>query len=125
MEEIGVKPDLTVLSDKIAFRVNEVLNKTRELSSVGFMFDGKQFPATKTANFNYQVIKTNKSTFTFPKNIGQLNGVTYQLLEVDVDSFWLAAKNFIEPILDRNRDLINDIVTSTTIAELDLIIDNR
>lgn len=98
--------------------------RTSELIAVGFTFDSKQFPADLSSNFNYDILKNNPLSFVWPKNIGTVTGETYSLKEIDIDTFWLAAKNFIEPILEGNRGLINSIATST-IDELKLITDDR
>lgn len=113
------------LSELKAYRITLVKIKTGQLIGGGFTFDAKQFPADASANFNYNVMKVSKADFTFPKNIGTLTGETYALAEVDVDSFWSTAKSFIEPILEGNRTLINDIAIAVDIDAVNLIIDNR
>ena len=113
------------LADNIGVRLAEVIAKTKILLAVGFTFDTKQFPADAQSNFNYNLLKVNKTEFTFPKKVGCLNGTTYSLISIDVDAFWTAGKDFVEPILDGNRDLVNSIVTATTQAELDAVVDNR
>lgn len=106
-------------------KLSDIRKKTGQLISVGFTFDSKQFPADASSNFNYNVMKVSKADFTFPKNIGTLTGETYALAEIDVDAFWVAAKNFIEPILEGNRTLINDVAVAVDKAGVDAVIDNR
>ena len=120
----GTATDLT-LATQIGVRLAEVIAKTKTLLAVGFTFNTKQFPADAQSNFNYNLLKVSKTEFTFPKKVGCLNGTTYSLASIDVDSFWTTGKDFVEPILDGNRDLIDSIVTVTTQAELDAIVDNR
>lgn len=108
-----------------AAKIADIKLKTGQLISVGFVFDGETFPATPDANFNYNVMKVSKSDFTFPKNIGTITGVSYSLTSANVNGLWSTAKDFIEPILDSHRDLINAVSIATDHAGVDAVIDAR
>lgn len=113
------------LNEYKAIKIAAIKKRTGELLAVGFMFDTKTFPADINSNFNYNILKVNKASFTFPKDVGTITGETYSLTAVNVDDFWAAGKDFVEPILQANRELINSVAVAVDRAGVDAVQDLR
>ena len=93
--------------------------------SAGFTYDGVVFSTSLNAQKNWSDLKYSKSTFTFPKNISTKAHGTYALAEANVDAFWLAGKDVIDPLLDAGRALIQAITDAANEAAVDAVVDNR
>lgn len=108
------------------YRYNEIDFKTASLVvSAGFTYDGQQFSTSIVAQKNWSDLKYSKSSFTFPKNISTKNYGTYAIAEANVDAFWDAGKDAIDPIIDAGRVLIQSITDAADRAAIEAIIDNR
>lgn len=106
-------------------RYEEIDIKTATLILQGFEYDSTQFSLSKMAQLNWQVLKNNTSSFTWPMDISTKNNYKYSLLENNVGSFWNAAKNKVKQHLDSGRALKVQIYDASTQEEVDAIVDNR
>lgn len=114
------------LSKYIQNRIDEHDAKTAYLAvTAGFSFGGKTFSTSQMAQFQWDVLKNNKSSFTFPKELSTKDNLGYSIIESDVDAFWAAAKDVVDPIITAGRDLNKAVAICTTKAEVDAIIDAR
>lgn len=107
-------------------RYDEIDSKTASIIiEAGFTYDSIVFSTSRVAQFNWSNLKNSKSTFTFPKDISTKAHGTYSLAEANVDAFWLAGKNVVDPLIDAGRVLVQSITDAVDIAAVKLITDAR
>lgn len=121
--------DLTTLEGLKAYRYKQIDSITQILIGQGFTFDGQVFSLSVAAQSNWTNIKSNKTTFSamgaFPLQISTKNDNIYMLTEANVDSFWGAGFIAVKNAYTSGADIKKLIFDSTTIEQINTIIDNR
>lgn len=128
-EKIKRRYNFQDLDDYKEALFEKIDTKTRKIIGEGFDFDGKKFSLSQAAQSNWTNIKTNKVDFSlmglFPLQISTIDNNIYMLQETDVDSFWSAGMAAVKGAYTSGSDIKKQVFDSTTIADLNAIVDNR
>lgn len=107
----GLKEALVKVCDK----------KVAETISAGFVFDGRGFSLSPEARENWRDLYIFRDTIIFPKNIGTLDNLGYDLTLANLGGFLYAGKAVIEAALANCRIKKAQIINCTTLEELQVI----
>lgn len=99
--------------------------RTVELISQGFTFDSKQFSLSIPAQINWSSIRENKLDYSWPVRITTIDDENYYLSLLDVDSFWIAARDEVQSHYDSGAELKEQVGLATTIEEVEAVEDDR
>lgn len=124
LEKRKIVPVFSLAENKI-IRYQEIDQKTGELIASGFTYDSQIFSLSSNAQANWNALKNQKTSFTFPKNVTTINSNTYSLTEINVDALWDAGKLVVDGYLDSGRALKKSIFDAIDQAAVDLVIDTR
>ena len=117
------------LSELKESRFNEIDEKTFEIISAGFTFDGNLFSLSAHAQTNWTNIHSNKEVFnaigSFPMEISTKDSNIYVLNYDDVLAFWSAGMVAVKTPYNIRGNLKKLIFDAATIEEVNLVIDNR
>jgi hypothetical protein len=104
--------------------INIIDNKTGQLISEGFTFDGKKFSMSNNAQINWAVLKMIKDDITYPYPVSTIDDDEYLVQQADFETFLNTAIGFKETLLSAGRELKKQI-KSLTLEELNNWEDQR
>lgn len=106
------------------YRYTEIDNKTNELISQGFVFDGHTFSMSTNAQINWSNFP-NLPDELFPLPVMDINEDVYSLALADKLNFYLAALNYKNTHLQSGSALKAQIKIAVDKPTISAIIDNR
>lgn len=106
-------------------RIVQIDQRTQQLISQGFAFDGKQFSLSEPAQINWLGLKTLEYVMTWPIEITTKGDGVYSLAQSNLMYFLGTGKATIQTNIDSGRGLKIAVNDATTQAELDAVMDGR
>ena len=113
------------LAYKKQSRYNQIDYKTRNLIASGFIYDGKTFSLSISAQINWNALQNQTIEFTWPVEISTIDNNKYSLIQANIKAFWVAGKDLVKGHLDSGRNLKVSIIAAIDEIAVDAIIDNR
>ena len=114
------------------YRYNEINNRTAQLISVGFTYDGSHFSLSSHAQINLEALKNNVALgiFTdevhFPRGWSTSDDGEYVLTATtDALALYNAGMSYVVTQYDTGRDLRVQVNAATTASAVWAIVDNR
>lgn len=106
-------------------KITLIDKKTESLIDKGFYFGGVYFSLSKSAQINWIGLKTMQDVLTWPVAITTLSDGEYSLALSDLDSFISTGSYCVQYHLATGRELKLLVNASTTIEDVNSIVDNR
>jgi hypothetical protein len=120
------KESMTINIDELKIDIyNKIDDKTMEIISRGFIFDGCVFSLSAQAQMNWTNLKVNSALFTYPVSLATLNNDLYSLSQSNVLPFYIAGMIAVKNAKTSGQNLKKQIFDATTLNELNLVQDLR
>lgn len=120
-----IKYNALILNDNKNRKNVKIDEKTQQLISQGFMFNGEYFSLSQSAQINWLGLKILQDTIIWPLQITTKNGDIYSLVEANLMHFLSISNATIQMHLNSGRTLKTTINKTITQTELDAIKDER
>lgn len=125
-EMTDAEKDAAYLEEFRTAKMAEIDGKTNELISEGFTYDNKVFSMSAEAQINWTNLFMIRTTLSYPFEVSTLDGGCYDFQNSDALAiFYSTGLSFKKGIMDSGRELRKDCLEVTTIADLNLIVDER
>jgi hypothetical protein len=127
MEKINTKYDLSTVQGFKDYLYKMIDNKTGELISLGFTYATKVFSLSANAQSNLLGVYTSKDLLSYPFawNVKD-DSETYDIADAtEMATFFMTALTYKKTQQDSGTALKTQVTACNTIAELELIEDNR
>lgn len=121
MNILGKEYDCTTVDGLKEYLCKFCDDKVATDCEIGFTFDSRQFSLSENAQKNWSDLHQFQAIFTFPKLIGTLDNLGYNLSQANLMPFIGSALNLLDTILNNCRNKKAEILACTTMEQLQVI----
>ena len=128
LDNIVLNHEAVSLDEYKLNRIKDIDQRTQELISNGFPYDGEMFSLSEHAQLNWIGMKTAdiSDLLTFPMGITTIDDKEYLIQsKTSLTTFYITGLGYKKAILDSGRSLKTQIKTAVDVAGIDGVIDAR